>query len=286
MDPAARYDMKVGDETFPGSYPQNRVAMISRLPKAPLTEVVFEMRWNTLPAPPLPIDPGYPVLLDAFSNYAHKKGFDSIEDKQPPYAGIGSSISRRFRTGQDAFPLLQLGHGLYAANESVNYDWASFKQMAADGASCIIDAYPRLKNFELDISHVELRYIDTFEETLVGTTDIAKFLNLATEEKLMLSPFWTGKLLSGDQRGRIRFESDVRKLPGAVFFVDIATAKREETPVIRMETKVFWSGTKLFPVRNATKFSTKLEPWLERAHEVTHKSFLEIIKPAILDAFK
>jgi uncharacterized protein (TIGR04255 family) len=278
--------MNVRDKAFPTFNPQIQIAMNSRLPKAPLTEVVFEMRWDTLPAPPLPVDPGYPVLLDAFSNYARKRGFDSIEDKMPQYAGVGRSISRRFRIGQDAFPLLQLGHGLYAANESVNYEWASFKQMAADGASCIIDAYPKLEKFDLTISHVELRYIDTFEETLVGTTDIAEFINRATEEKVVLSPFWAGKLLSGEHRGRIHFESDVKKLPGSVFFVDFASAKRDEAPVIRMETKVVWSGSGLFPVRSASYFSKKLEPWLEHAHEVTHNSFFEIIKPTVLDRFK
>ena len=136
--------------------------MPSRLPNAPLIEVVFELHWKLedFPQRPLAIDPGYATLADLFEGYAKRKGFGRQTELQPGYGGVGETVSRRFYKGEASFPIMQLGHGLYAANASVEYEWNSFRKLAIDGASFVVENYPKLRNFDLSITRLEIRYID------------------------------------------------------------------------------------------------------------------------------
>jgi hypothetical protein len=194
--------------------------MDTKLPNAPLTEVVFEMQWEVLESPGnLQADPGYPIIFDAFTSYASKRGFTRIQDLQHPYTGVGRSVSRRFFREENNFPILQIGHG-------------------------------------------------------------------ATEFKLELPSFWDGKLMGVEKRGRLLIETDVRKLPGAIFSIDLASAQQKESPVIRMETKVTSRAKRLLPIRQADRSMQRLDDWLEKAHEATSICFRELIKPQVFEKFK
>ena len=125
------------------------------------------MQWGILNSPPIPLDPGYPFVLDAFTSFANKLGFNKIQEFHGEYTGFGRSVSRRFYKAEGDFPLLQLGPGLFAANDSVDYDWQSFKKIVNKGASTVVANYPTLANFSLDIIQLEIRYLDTFEMSLL-----------------------------------------------------------------------------------------------------------------------
>jgi uncharacterized protein (TIGR04255 family) len=261
--------------------------MNAKLPKAPLTEVVFEMHWGIIESPTaFPVDPGYPQALDALSAYAAKHGFNKIRDFHQAYTGIGRSIARRFLTDSSEFPLLQIGHGVFAANESVDYEWTTFKEMATNGAGAICASYPHLKDFGLDIIHLEIRYLDSFEKSFLESSDIFHFLNADTKFKFDLPPFWESKLVGSQRRGRILVETEVRKIPGSVFTIDFASAQQKDVPVVRMETKVTSNGSKLLPTKKIDSFYQKLDDWLEKAHEATSISFREIIKSETYEKFK
>ena len=58
-------------------------------------------------------------------------------------------------------------------------------------------------------------------------------------------------------------EAEVRKLAGAIFSIDIASAQQKDVPVIRMETKVVSKGQKLLPTKFNERFSQKLDEWLQ-----------------------
>ena len=124
--------------------------MSPRLPNAPLTEVVFEMRWGVMPAPDVPppfsLDPGNPSIVDTISRFARQNGFDRHEDlRQPVYGGLAHGVSRRFYQGDDRFPLLQIGPGIFAANYSPQYEWESFRTLAEKGRAHFLSNYPKPK---------------------------------------------------------------------------------------------------------------------------------------------
>src|ERR1044072_977127 len=98
-------------------------ARIDRLPKAPLAEVVFELRWK-LPGPVdapalMKSDPGLLPLLDPFTAGMKKIGFRSFKDIAPPLQTAGYGVARRyFKAAEQTFPIMQIGHGIFASNES------------------------------------------------------------------------------------------------------------------------------------------------------------------------
>jgi uncharacterized protein (TIGR04255 family) len=201
------------------------------------------------------------------------------------YTGIGNSISQRFYREDSDFPLYQLGHGIYAANDSVNYEWELFRRFAADGAIEVFKNYPKFKEHRLNIKQLEVRYINIFEESLTGSSDLVKFIEEGTQIRLDLPKFWDSQKLKKQRRGRIQIEADT-KLPGTVFFIDLTTAKREATPVIRLEIKILSRGDKLLAAQNSRSFSKKLTEWMEAAHNLTSPAFKELVSENAFEQFK
>jgi uncharacterized protein (TIGR04255 family) len=260
--------------------------MIKKLPKPPLTEVVFEMRWALGEPHPVPFDPGYPYLVDTFTSYAKKKGFNNIKDLQPEYSSSHFGVSRRYYKGEKNFPLLQIGPGIFAANDGVDYEWSTFSAMAIGGAVAVVAEYPSLKDFLLNLVHFELRYIDTFDEGLIGTADLITFINEGTEASLSLPQLTQAANLDKTFRGRLLLQVDAKTPARSVFSIDIASAKRDETPVVRLETKVISQGEHVPVARPGKAFEPKVRDWLEQAHVLTSDSFRKLVTQQVYDKFQ
>ncbi len=266
--------------------------MPSRLPNAPLTEVVFEMRWGVAQPsdipPPLSPDPGYPSIVDTFTSFARKSGFKRhVNIQELVYGGLAHGISRRFYRGEENFPLLQIGPGIFAANDSSQYEWKSFRALAEKGATDIIKNYPKFKEFALEITQLELRYIDAFEEDLIGSSNFLEFIGKATTTKIELSPFLENRsIFSHEKRMRVQFNTDVKGMANTVFAVDIGTGKKGDIPVIRLESKVITQAGRVIPVGQSAIFSTKLRTWLEKAHGITSPFFKDFVKQDVFEKFK
>jgi uncharacterized protein (TIGR04255 family) len=262
--------------------------MADVLPNAPLAEVVFELRWRTLNIAGLPfgVDPGYSQLFDSFARFARKAGFARTHQLQEPqYSGFAGSVSCRFHRDESTFPMLQIGPGVFAANESSGYQWETFRKRALEGAKQIRQGYPVLDQFGFEIIHIELRYIDAFEHSLMNTKDFSDFVRQATNIRLEPPAFWHSSGLR-NLRGRIQLETDVKKLPGGIFTLDLATAARQSTPVIRMESKVVQKGDKLVKTKTPILFAKELERLLERAHTLTREAFKQTVSSAAFEKFR
>jgi uncharacterized protein (TIGR04255 family) len=267
--------------------------MTSRLPNAPLTEVVFEMHWGLMDEPGMPpnllSDPGYPAIVDSFTTFAKKSGFGRLMEMQrPEYGGFANAVSRRFyEEGDEDFPLLQIGPGIFAANHSSGYDWASFRKMAENGACHVVGSYPKFHNFALEIKHLELRYIDVFEEDLSGTSGYLDFVERATNMDLQLPPFLVDRSLLGvEKRMRVQCDADVKGMANTIFAVDLGSARRGDKPVIRLESKVVSKADKVISVGRPASFQKKLGEWLEKAHCVSSPFFKDFIVEDVFSKFK
>jgi uncharacterized protein (TIGR04255 family) len=263
--------------------------MAQQLPNAPLTEVVFEMRWDVVasPNPRISFDPGYPFVFDALTDFARQNGFDrSVDMQSPAYSGLKNSISRRFYRGDDDFPLLQIGPGIFAVNDSSQYDWDSFLRLAEKGAGIIYRNYPKFKEFQFFINHLELRYIDVFEEDLIGSSDFVEFVDRATRMNLELSPFLNKKsAFERDKRMRIQVDADVKGMKDTIFVLELGTAERESTPVIRLESKVITRSERVIQIGSPKMANEKTREWLRKSHDITSPFFKDFIKEEILTKF-
>ena len=135
---------------------------------------------------------------------------------------------------------MQIGPGIFATNESSQYEWKSFKAQVLRGAKLVLESYPAPYFFALNPIHLELRYVDVFAKNIIGKNGLFQFAETGTSLKIKLPKILTSRdVFSGEAAGRVLFQRDLKGYKSSVFTVDLASAKHSETgeDVVRMESK-------------------------------------------------
>src|SRR5262249_36827941 len=151
------------------------------------------------------------------------------------------AVVRRFFKGPDRpFPIMQIGHGIFATNESSLYEWKAFKAQAMTGLRVLLSSYPDLGVFKMEPNYLELRYIDAFDKSLLGKAAMFDFIDRGTTMKVTFPKMLTdSKVFSGDANGRFLFSRGLNGWKDSQFSVDLGTGKRAGTEdIVRLETKV------------------------------------------------
>lgn len=263
-----------------------------RLPKAPLAEVVFELRWALQSQPGTPpvlqSDPGLLPLLNDFSQRMQKLGFGAFRDMAPPLQTGAYGVTRRyFKKADSPFPIMQVGPGIFAANESSQYEWGAFKKQVNDGIRALLAAYPKIEFAPLTPNYLELRYIDAFDKSLTGSANLFDFAESATSLKFELPTMLNNrKIFSGGAEGRFSFVRDLKGWKPSRFVLDIGSGKNAEEDIVHLTTKVTCAAPGVPKLRgNATSFVGEVNEWLEFAHDITSPLFEELIRPEIMKKF-
>lgn len=264
-----------------------------RLPNAPLAEVVFEIRWelqgeDNLP-PPLKVDPGFPAVVDRFTDGARALGFPAYRDMQPMHQTAGWGVFRRHYVKDDQpFPIFQIGPGIFAVNQSSGYQWNEFRDLALNGLRLLIRSYPRLKSFAFTPVHIELRYVDAFDAELIGTVDFFEFATNATTLQVALPKFIrTEPFSTTETRARIQAGFKLTKRKNTIFSFDLGPGKNEEVEIMRLESKVLSASADIPKMRLGRASSLDgVTQWLEESHELTSAFFKSFVKASILEKFK
>jgi uncharacterized protein (TIGR04255 family) len=261
-----------------------------RLPSAPLSEVVFELRWQLQPGPFMPFDPLIMPHLAKFSVAMDDAGFSSIQDITHPQQTGPHGVSRRFRKSPDApYPLMQIGPGIFAANESLQYTWMTYREQVLEGVKALFASYPTSLGFPLLPIYLELRYVDVFDKAILGHTSLFEFIETGTAlgfklPKLFTDPnhFW------GDPSGRFSVQSALRGRKDSNFVVDIVpgqTTDANKRDIIQLTSRVMSTGIGVPVATNSRAFFTALSGWLEFAHDITSPFFKQFILPNIMKKF-
>jgi hypothetical protein len=265
------------------------------LPKAPLVEVVFELRWmlqeGPSGAPVLQSDPGLLPLLNGFATRATKAGFKaSIEMSHPLQTGPYGVVRRFFRRSDEPFPILQVGPGIFASNEGPDYDWKSFKAQGLKGLRDLLDSYPKLEFFPLRPKSLELRYIDVFSKEVAGGASLLGFLASGTSMKLDLPPMLADrKRFAPDVAGRMILQMDLKERKGSKLVLDLGSAQNnltKEEDIVRLETKVLTAGDGVPQYKTRSKFISDVVEWLDFAHDIHSPLFKELISAEVLKNFR
>ena len=204
------------------------------LPKAPLAEVVFELRWALQGGPEgqsvLQSDPGLLPLLDGFTTRMKKAGFGTAKDMSHPLQTGPHSVARRFyKAPTEPFPIMQIGPGIFASNESSEYDWKAFKKQVGRGVRALLDAYLKLGFFSIHPIHIELRYIDVFNKSSLGNASLFHFIEHGTSLKIGLPPMLKNrKLFDVDPLGRFLFRSRLRGRKESEFTLDLGSGMNSD----------------------------------------------------------
>lgn len=256
--------------------------IITKLPNAPLLEVIFEFHWKLEELPgDRKIDPLYSLLVG--------KLYDELKDDYPfheqlPTADIPAEIAsyvtqHRFRNTEEGWPLVQLGPGVLTVNDAADYEWTDFRERIARAVSALSLAYESLGG-NLTPNAVQLRYIDglpfEFEkEDVFAFLDSMLKVKVELYEKLFedgrtsktpkaidLKFFFDSKDPTGDLV--IRFARGISNGEGALLWETVVAAVQEAMP-----GDVHSIGS-----------------WVDDAHQLVHDWFIRMTEGPLMETFK
>lgn len=150
---------------------------ISKLPNAPLQEVIFELRWKLDfdPESQSRADKNFPFAFANFSALSTDKLKHKIILKSsviPDILFVNRPIYQ-FWAAENQYPVFQLGPGVFTVNETEkNYEWKNFRALILQGVDWLNRSYSN----KLDFSIVELRYIDALEVGDDNQKHLIKFI--------------------------------------------------------------------------------------------------------------
>lgn len=146
---------------------------MSKLPKAPLLEVVLELRWKIINKTDL--SKVQYLYGDVYNELKRKYPFrESITPPEIPMDILINQPVHRFRTAQNDYPLFQIGPGIITLNTvDSKYFWETFSKDSEELVSSFLEVYPFQSGEKLKPSVLFLDFFPfNFEET-----DVYKYVN-------------------------------------------------------------------------------------------------------------
>jgi len=115
---------------------------MSKLPNAPLIEIVLELRWKITNK--VDLSKIQYLYGDIYNELKHKYPFR--ENIQPPEIPLEILINQpvhRFRTAQNDYPLFQVGPGIITLNNTDSkYFWESFSKDSSELVDTFLKVFP------------------------------------------------------------------------------------------------------------------------------------------------
>lgn len=249
---------------------------IPKLPKAPLQEVIFEVRWelDISPETNQPFDLNFNAAVGVMKETV-KKEFPEFKQKFPPGIQFPSDFLNyqtmyQYWAGENKWPVLQLGPGIFTVNETeANYQWKShYFPLIKKGLNWLKKSY----NQELKYNFSSLRYIDRIKINDYNFSEWLSFIkdNLNFEIKTEFN--------TRGQLKQFRFNQVYELKDGSDLQITLSNGKNN-----KLEDILVWETA----IINLTIIdSKKLLKWIEQSHKITHELFKEICKDDLYNSFK
>lgn len=243
---------------------------MSKLPNAPLLEVIFEIKWDITSKTDI-VDFQY-LHGDLYSNlkskYSHR---ENLLPPEVPLDIVKGNPVFRFREKQGSYPLVQIGPGLISLNTiDEKYFWNQFRDESNEVLSVLHEIYPRYS--ELNLSPA-LTYLDFFEYDKNIETPL-EFIN--SNFQLSLTDNFMSKTDSKMNDVNLTFNYEVDE---KVVSLNLRNGKiNNDKDGLVLQTKVF--GKK-------GKYNTKkLQEWLDSAHDLSSNMFKSLTNGKLYESFK
>ena len=264
----------------------------THLPNAPLVEVVFELKWKLVGDESIPMpfrqDPGYLTCLDSFVPAMKDFGFPEQKRSQPD--GVftaGHSVEHRFYHHPDKrFPIIQIGPGLFAVNQSSEYVWSDYKKLCLNALALLLSSYPKLRTYPLVPIQLELKYVDAFQPQSPVEGDLLSFLLRSTNICVSLPDSLKSAAYGPPNSGAINFSFPIRDKKGTKFTMLVSTGVVSGVQSIILQSSVTSAvpsnGLGLSP----SVIGNRVAKWLEDAHACTSPFFKAFVKGDLLAKYK
>jgi len=243
---------------------------MSKLPNAPLLEVIFEIKWDITSRTDI-VDFQY-LHGDLYSNlkskYSHR---ESLIPPEVPLEVIKGSPVYRFRETSGSYPLVQVGPGLISVNTVDNqYFWSQFRDESNQVLNVLTDIYPKYSELHLVPA---LTYIDFFEYDKNKETPL-EYLNANFQLSLKDNFMGDFKAKMSDVNITLNYHVE-EKIVSLTLRNGIINNEKEG---LVLQTKVI--GAK-------ERYNTqKLKDWLDSAHDLSSSMFKALTSGKMYESFK
>lgn len=241
---------------------------MSKLPKAPLLEVIFELQWKITNQDDV-----------AKFQYLHGDLFSSLKSQYPnresilnpalPIELFFNKPIHRFRRVANGYPLIQVGPGIICLNANDSeYEWNNYYDWIKELVEKFLELYPLSTN---QLFVPGLVYIDFFTgpEKNEFFKYISENFNIQVNQPLVNE---------GDEITTFNFAfSYMKEGLGTVAFT-LNTGKNKDKSGLVMETKI--EGLPQEP--NSSSINT----WVNEAHSFCSNLFKQVTKGNLYDTFK
>lgn len=260
-----------------------------KLPNAPLSEVVFEFRWSVERIPGVEVvgfDPVFSQFSENLSVEMLKQGFNSSENLAGDSAPVPNSVVYRYKKeSNQPFPLYQIGHGIFACNMSTDYEWKAFRKLIADGIDLVFKSHPGSFGKSPQIVGLELRYIDIFDEALLGHSSAERFIRENTQLAYEGHEFFKTDVFEEADITQFKTQRNLKNDPNTKFQLEIGPGKKNTDRVVIAVNKVVNSAAPIdFGTQNRSIRKNILE-WADRAHNVTSPFFKSFVCEELMAVF-
>lgn len=240
---------------------------MSKLAKAPLIEVIFEVRWHVKG----------PKETQEFQ-YLHGDLYPLLKDKYP-FREIVQDIpielplqvpTHRFRSSPQGYPLVQIGRGLLTVNTiDAQYFWDDYESRVLEVMRALAEVY----NFKRQVNLV-LQYIDLIKFDFADG-DLLRFLRENLNINIQQGFYGDKTAVAKGVSLGLSFAID-----SGVLNVNIARGKDTHgADGIAIRTTVN-SGPMILD------HPDNIRQWLNSAHEICSDSFKNMTQGSLYETFK
>lgn len=246
---------------------------IAKLSKAPLQEVIFEVKWeldvhgetNTL------IDPEFELAQGVFAQSVRAE-FPVHKRIVPPLIPLQMVVQKpvhQFWKGERQWPVLQLGPGILTVNDTENnYIWqTTFRPMAEKA----LDVVSRSYRNRLRFNRVNLRYVDAVDFAAVPQTELFSFIEKNLQLKVQNNFEIEGSL------SNLNISRTYTIADGSQLTLVIATGKRNKVPAVVWQTAISKEGI---------LSADDIKHWLVNSHGTISNLFKRMLRKEYYDSLR
>jgi len=262
-----------------------------KLKNAPLVEVVFTLQWVLVGGvdmpPPFRSDPAYPVLEPVFQKRIGRAGFGHVQQNpQAATAAVPLGHMPRLQFSPDSgdrFPMIQIGPGVLACNQSSAYEWRPYVKIVLTAIKALLAAYPH-RQFGLRPQYVELAYVDAFGDRFSDSQDLVQFMAKNSTLALEVPPSLRARL--GDPLvGGVNFSAPLKSEPRSTFALQLSSGSHNNARAIVLNTKVSRNLNDAWDRKVKEALPQRVARWLDTAHTVLSPTFVDLMKPEFAKKF-
>jgi uncharacterized protein (TIGR04255 family) len=245
------------------------------LKNKPLIEAILELKWK--PQLSNGVDSDLRLFLGKFHDAVSKEypSFEVLQSAALPDQMAPSAPQYRFRKTLGGWPLVQLGSGLLALNETETYTWEDYRERSINIVKLLFERHPS----KLELTSLELRYINAVYVDLDKNDAVAY---VGEKFKVQLSLPTALFRESGVEQHSTQFSLQAAfptKSPVGSIRFNLARGKANDKDAIVWET-IIQSAEKQLP-----NMPEGFSEWLGLAHTVAEEWFFNLVDGDLLKRF-